>query len=468
MVSGTDEQTRTGSKGSRSSEQSPGSGSGSGSGSGDDVNASAAEKPQNQIHCIAYLLYYTVLFFAFWFGSARFDVDGDGDFDPEDVEAYLNDHTFLHKNYKKARELHPHERDHHNERLAAARQRKSDAKSSSQGGPGRVFGESEVEGGVAEEDIILENLLEKQVRPWFCIGQAAICSILLVGSAIVQTVNEDGDFLTKIGGLDSFFPGRSTLAVASPECDDYRRQVWRWFTYQFTHSGFSHVGMNCINVIVLGIPLEGIHGFYRLAVLFNAGVIGATCLWFLLDSHGSSIGCSGGCYALMGIHLADLVMNWSEKKFRWPTLMFLSLLIIVDVVCAYATTFDADTSHIIHLGGGSVGFFLGIILVKNLRQTQAEKVIYWAAWVPTLGYVVVSLWWLYSQTGGPRNLFEAYRDIPGWCWYRQFWDPRIDKSRYLCVRCGTKACIEDWSAKYAMQEVLLDSCLQAGWYEDAR
>ena len=28
-----------------------------------------------------------VLFFAFWFGSARFDMDGDGDFDPEDVQA---------------------------------------------------------------------------------------------------------------------------------------------------------------------------------------------------------------------------------------------------------------------------------------------------------------------------------------------------------------------------------------------
>lgn len=40
---------------------------------------------------VAYVIYYVVLFFAYWFGASRFDVDGDGDFDPEDVEAYLED-----------------------------------------------------------------------------------------------------------------------------------------------------------------------------------------------------------------------------------------------------------------------------------------------------------------------------------------------------------------------------------------
>lgn len=43
-----------------------------------------------KISSCTYALYYLVLFFSYWFGgSKRFDVDGDGGFDVDDVQAFL-------------------------------------------------------------------------------------------------------------------------------------------------------------------------------------------------------------------------------------------------------------------------------------------------------------------------------------------------------------------------------------------
>jgi len=161
--------------------------------------------------------------------------------------------------------------------------------------------------------------------------------------------------------LDSFAPEMTDLRLAGPECQDYRAQVWRWLTYQFTHVGASHVLMNVFLNIVLGIPLEGMHKWWRLAIMFNFGVFGGACCYFVTDAHTPVVGCSGGCYALIGIHIADQVMNWRQKRFRIPVIAMLFLLVGIDVLTYAMSTDDGSKSHAAHVGGAIAGLIIGVL-----------------------------------------------------------------------------------------------------------
>merc|ERR1719277_1272699 len=141
--------------------------------------------------------------------------------------------------------------------------------------------------------------------------------------AMIDFSTDGTDPLTAKAGIDSFKPCWVDLRLSTGCGDalqDQRFQAWRWLTYQWTHVGIMHVLMNVFLNCLLGIPLEGLHGPLRMAVMFNVGVFGGACCYFLSDAHTVVVGCSGGCYALIGMHVADLIMNWAQKKFRWPTL----------------------------------------------------------------------------------------------------------------------------------------------------
>jgi len=67
----------------------------------------------------------------------------------------------------------------------------------------------------------------------------------------------------------------------------------------------------------------------------------------------------------------------------------------------------------------------------------------------------------------PRNIREALSQEQGWCWTRQFWDPAIDESSWLCVRCGDHSCIDYWSQKQHILEVrAYTECNDGNVYDD--
>merc|ERR1740130_1595199 len=100
--------------------------------------------------------------------------------------------------------------------------------------------------------------------------------------------------------------------------------------------------------------------------MFNAGVFGGACNCLLCDSHSPVIGMSGGCYALLGMILADLIINWKQKKFRTATLVFLSVLAWMDFVTAWMST-ESGKSNTAHLGGYIAGTIMGILIGENLK-----------------------------------------------------------------------------------------------------
>jgi hypothetical protein len=194
--------------------------------------------------------------------------------------------------------------------------------------------------------------------------------------------------------------------------------------------------------LVFGIPLEGLHGHLRMAFMYNVGVVGGAFCYWVLDAHSVVVGMSGGCYALIGMHVSNIAMNWHQLKFRIPTLMFLTILVALELTIAFTSKHEDNTSHTAHLGGAIFGLLISTIIGENLVVHRHERVIQILA--VTTAAVLAALCLIYMVLNdAPRNLTEDY----GWCYVGQVYDPNkylvpTFESRWQCVQCPSKQCVE--------------------------
>lgn len=235
--------------------------------------------------------------------------------------------------------------------------------------------------------------------------------IWIVGS--YQGANKDlFHSAPQAAGLYTYWEG-SALRLASGlgPCEDVRAEVWRFWTYQFSHVGLAHVGMNCFMNLVLGVPLEKFHGSLRMLAFYMGGVLGGALCYAVADAHSIVVGCSGGVYALLGMHLGDLMINWSDKPnhYRLPVLFFLIAVAAADFL-AYTATRLADqggsqVAHAAHIGGFITGAVFMIVLGKNENVKTHEQVSRVVAFVLGCCLLVFACWWDASHWP-PRNIFE--------------------------------------------------------------
>merc|ERR1712137_956086 len=104
--------------------------------------------------------------------------------------------------------------------------------------------------------------------------------------------NEGRQFALNPAGLDTFVPGQTDLRIVGNACEDLRMDLWRTITYQWTHVGVFHILANSFMNIVLGIPLEGLHGHLRVVLMYNVGVFGGACCYWVGDSKRRVVGMS--------------------------------------------------------------------------------------------------------------------------------------------------------------------------------
>ncbi|CDQ58720.1 unnamed protein product [Oncorhynchus mykiss] len=57
----------------------------------------------------------------------------------------------------------------------------------------------------------------------------------------------------------------------------HRLQVWRFFSYMFMHVGLEQLGFNALLQLMIGVPLEMVHGILRISLLYMAGVVAGEC-----------------------------------------------------------------------------------------------------------------------------------------------------------------------------------------------
>ncbi|KAJ1449642.1 peptidase S54, rhomboid domain-containing protein, partial [Pelagophyceae sp. CCMP2097] len=139
-------------------------------------------------------------------------------------------------------------------------------------------------------------------------------------------------------------------------------QAWRLVSYQFVHSGYFHIFSNVLIALMYGAPIELVHGHAKLLVVYNLGVtLGAlTCAFS--DPARAVVGASGGVYTLIGLHTADVCLNFDamQSGLRRVVRTALCLLVpVTDLLVYVLVVKSTDTSYSAHIGGWIGGFLLG-------------------------------------------------------------------------------------------------------------
>ena len=66
--------------------------------------------------------------------------------------------------------------------------------------------------------------------------------------------------------------------------------------------------MNLIVQILLGIPLEMVHKWWRVLIIYFAGVIAGSLGTSIADPYVFLVGASGGVYAILLAHISSIIM----------------------------------------------------------------------------------------------------------------------------------------------------------------
>ena len=67
--------------------------------------------------------------------------------------------------------------------------------------------------------------------------------------------------------------------------------------------------------LVLGLPLEKMHGWWRVMIIYLAGVMAGSLTFTLIHPFARAVGASAGVYSLITAHIANALFNCRELKF---------------------------------------------------------------------------------------------------------------------------------------------------------
>eukprot|EP00929_Paragymnodinium_shiwhaense_P014472 TRINITY_DN12237_c0_g2_i1.p1 TRINITY_DN12237_c0_g2~~TRINITY_DN12237_c0_g2_i1.p1 ORF type:complete len:781 (+),score=129.99 TRINITY_DN12237_c0_g2_i1:190-2532(+) len=314
-----------------------------------------------------------------------------------------------------------------------------------------------------KKQLLYEDSLRRKLPVFILLHTGTAIGIWLFYAGRYRNENDSVTFFQSTG----FAPPWTELKVHT-DCTDLRLDVWRWVVYQYSHADVVHLAGNSILNVVFGVPLELFYGSPLLMGMYMLGVIGAACVKSIVDIHSSVVGMSGGSYSLVGMHVADLVLNWHEKRHRWLHLAAVNLFVSMDLSSAILFPSGARSggtgirvSHWTHLGGFLTGLLVGVVLGRRLVARRLERLA--VSFFLVFGIAAAGLCVAWAQQWPPRNIGET-----GWCWLRQVRNVTFfGDGYYHCVRCYSEACVDRWSTENLVYPVTERMCrtLPTGYWE---
>ncbi|KAI5613775.1 rhomboid-related protein 3 isoform X3 [Silurus asotus] len=181
-----------------------------------------------------------------------------------------------------------------------------------------------------------------------------------------------------------------------------RAQAWRFLSYVFMHAGIEHLGLNMAMQLLVGVPLEMVHGAFRIGLIYICGVLAGSLVVSVVDMAAPVVGSSGGVYALVSAHLANIVMNWSGMKCQFKLFRMAMALVCMSVEFGRAVWLRfyppamppcPNPSFCAHLGGVAVGLTLGVVVLQNYEQRLHEQFLFWI-FISVYGlFVLFGIFW---------------------------------------------------------------------------
>ncbi|XP_050074974.1 protein rhomboid [Anopheles maculipalpis] len=226
---------------------------------------------------------------------------------------------------------------------------------------------------VVEEGDVLDGEYEQSMKLWPPPLVMIIFSILEIIFFVIDIVKTQEQNGTSTSGP------MATLFIYNPHL---RHEVWRFLTYMFVHIGFMHLIMNLLVQIFLGVALELVHCWWRVALVYLAGVIAGSMGTSLFTPRVFLAGASGGVYALITAHIATIIMNWKQMEYAIVQLFVFLVFCVTDLgVSIYNSINDPfdKVGYIAHASGALAGFLVGIGVLRNLKVESWERKLWWCA-----------------------------------------------------------------------------------------
>ena len=147
-------------------------------------------------------------------------------------------------------------------------------------------------------------------------------------------------------------------------------QCWRFVTPIFLHANILHVGLNMLNLIVLGVFVERIFGHLRFLLIYLvAGVISIVASFYLAPQE-ISVGASGAIFGLVGAY--SLFVFIHRKAFRHGGIPALSWLVLIIGINLGIGLIIPNVDNYAHIGGFLSGCILGWFFAP-LYVLQSEE-----------------------------------------------------------------------------------------------
>ncbi|XP_023011616.1 protein rhomboid isoform X2 [Leptinotarsa decemlineata] len=166
-------------------------------------------------------------------------------------------------------------------------------------------------------------------------------------------------------------------------------EMYRYLTYCFVHSSEMHLYGNIFLQLLLGIPIEVIHK-WRVFPIYFLGVLGGSLTHAVINREVGAIGASAGISAFLTIPIAAVILNWKEMSHPTVHLLLFGIITALDIVYKILVVGDMETSYASHLGGALVGLLFGVNILKNLKITKTEIII-WHISLVTLAIILIIL-----------------------------------------------------------------------------
>ncbi|CAG2111437.1 unnamed protein product [Medioppia subpectinata] len=164
---------------------------------------------------------------------------------------------------------------------------------------------------------------------------------------------------------------------------DKRDQIWRFVFYLVLHAGWIHLIFNLLVQLLVGLPLEMVHGSARIGTVYMAGVLAGSLGTSVFDSDVYLVGASGGVYALLAAHLANVLLNYNHMESGILRLFAVFVIASTDVGIAiydrYYHESEGPVSYVAHLTGALAGLTIGLLVLKNFEQKLHEQLMWWIA-----------------------------------------------------------------------------------------
>ncbi|KAJ6640813.1 Rhomboid-related protein 3 [Pseudolycoriella hygida] len=206
----------------------------------------------------------------------------------------------------------------------------------------------------------------------------------------------------------------------------HRYQVYRYLTIMFVHSSLPYLWLMVLIQLLLGLPLELIHNYTRIGVIYVASVVGGSLFITLFSPHNYVEGASAAAYGLLFSHLSTFILNWKNMDRRVLRVAVLLMVIIADVTYNIFVSsnhldvrstgpftrvmFSTELRKIYHsvwsehlipencpssncayrLGGAITGFLFSIVVLKTYETTDWKLQLKFGCFVIITGFVVAA------------------------------------------------------------------------------